>query len=344
MQARSVRSPAESLVTFAAEGFSEHVSPDGTSWRVFSIKVDDDGSMLHVAQRTADRDHQQSQIVMVSLGTALLLGLATSVWLGRRVRNELEPLVQLSDAVQRHDPLQGDELPAADRDELVPIREAVMILGQRLSKLVEHERAFTAHAAHTLRTPLAGMDAQLAAAMQECTAQSLPRLNRARDALARLNLVVVALLNLFRADRSLELQRIDLAALVARWPFDGLTVKVDQRAQLEADPELLTAALFNLLDNSQRHGATNATVSAWASGREVLVQVEDDGPGIAPESIGHLQQAIDGHQASGQLGLGLTMASLVARAHNGRLRLVDREGGACVVLSFELDPGGAAHD
>jgi hypothetical protein len=88
--------------------------------------------MLHVAQRTEERQLQQMQVTLVSLGTALLVGLVTSVWLRRRVRRELDPLLLMIDAVRRHDPLQGDEMPPATRDELVPMREAVMALGQRL--------------------------------------------------------------------------------------------------------------------------------------------------------------------------------------------------------------------
>lgn len=341
MQARSVRSPAEPLAALASRGFSDQATADGTAWRVYSIPVDDDGSMLHVAQRTAERSAQQMQVALVSLGTALLVGLATSVWLGRRVRRELEPLVLMSEAVRLHDPLQGSVLPAATRGELVPMREAVMALGLRLLELVERERAFTAHAAHTLRTPLAGMDAQLAAAMRESPPQGQARLRSARDALARLNHVVVALLHLFRADRDLQPEPIDLAALAARWPFEGLAVTVDQRAALHADPGLLTAALLNLLDNSKRYGAANAVISVQAGGGGVILQVEDDGPGIAPDRLAALQGAIESRQGSGPLGLGLTLASLVARAHNGRLRLCAGERGARVEITFETVSGAA---
>jgi K+-sensing histidine kinase KdpD len=179
------------------------------------------------------------------------------------------------------------------------------------------------------------MDAQLAAAMRESPPQGLPRLRSARDALARLNHVVVALLHLFRADRDMRLESIDMAALVGRWSFEGLTVKVDQRVPLHADPELLTAALLNLLDNSQRYGAANAIVRVLSEGTTVLVQVEDDGPGIAPERLHALQDAIDCRQDSGPAGLGLTLASIVARAHKGRLRLAAGEHGTRVELSFE---------
>jgi two-component system OmpR family sensor kinase len=342
MQARSVSSPTEPLATRPVEGFSDHTTPDGTAWRVYSIRVDDDGSMLHVAQRMSDRYRQQMQVAMLSLGTALLLGLGTSAWLARRVRLELTPLLRMAEAVQRHDPLQSAQMPAADRSELVPIRAAVMALGRRLSDLVERERAFSAHAAHTLRTPLAGMDAQLAVALQESSPAARPRLVRTREALARLNLVLIALLNLFRSDRSLQLQQVDVAALIVRWPVAGLAVEVDQRAALSADPELLTAALFNLLDNAQRYGARHALISVLPDTGSVRVRVADDGAGIGTDALAQLQRAIDSGATSSQLrlgggaglGLGLTMANLVARAHHGGLRLVATEVGTCVEMSF----------
>jgi len=341
MQARSIRSPAEPLAPLGGEGFSDRETADGTVWRVYSIKVDDDGSMLHVAQRAADRHQQQMQVALVSLGAALLAGLLTSVWLGRRVSRELEPLVQLSEAVRRHDPFAGPDLPAATRDELVPLREAVVALGLRLSSLAERERAFAAHAAHTLRTPLAGMDAQLAVAMRESPPPGLPRLRRVRDALGRLNLVVVALLHLFRADRELRPQPIDMATLLSRLPFEGLSVTVAQRAPLQADTELLTAALLNLLDNAQRHGARHVEISVEARGADVLVQVQDDGPGIEAERLRALQDAIERRQDGAPLGLGLTLASLVARSHRGRLQLSAGERGTRVEMSFEAVPPGA---
>jgi signal transduction histidine kinase len=348
MQARSQMSPAELLAPLGREGFSDKVTSDGTAWRVYSIKADADGSMLHVAQRASDRNQAQMHVAVVTLAAALCVGIATSLWLGRRVRRELEPLVLLSDAVRQHDPLHGPDLPVATREELVPMRDAVMALGRRLSQLVGRERAFTAHAAHILRTPLAGMDAQLAAAMLESPPQGLPRLRRARDALARLNHMVVALLHLFRSDTDLQRQPIDMAALVARWPFEGLAVTVSQHATLRADPDLVTAALLNLLDNAQHYGAGNAVIRVQDSADEVLMQVDDDGPGIDSERLRALQGAIDSGEDSGHLGLGLTLASLVAHAHNGRLRLEALEQGTRVELSFEAERNaatiGRSHD
>jgi signal transduction histidine kinase len=310
------------------------VLADGQAWRVYSIAVDDDGSMLHVGQTLDDRRLQQLRVAVVSLGAALGVGLVAAVWLSRRVRIELEPLVRLSEAVRRLDPLAAASLPPATRDELVPLRDAVIELGERLSRMLANERAFIAHAAHTLRTPLAGMDAQLAAAMQECPPQSLPRLQRTRDALARLNRVVLALLNMFRSGTDLNLQPVELSALLARLPFEGLTLTVVQQVPLLADPDLMTAALLNLLENASRHGARQVTLEVLAVGADVLLRIQDDGSGFEVERLPVMQQAIDSQDyARGKgLGLGLTLADLVARAHGGRLRLLAGPAGATVEI------------
>ena len=119
---------------------------------------------------------------------------------------------------------------------------------------------------------------------------------------------------------------------------------VDQRVALQADPALLTAALFNLLDNALRYGANHALIRVLPATDAVLVQVEDDGPGIEATRLAQLQQAIENPQqhtqAAAALGLGLTMAGLVARAHQGRMRLIAQERGICVEMSFRLEASG----
>src|SRR5512134_193270 len=98
-------------------------------------------------------------------------------WLRLRVRRELQPLQTLSERLRMHDPLaRSPLLGAAERAELAPVHAAIDALGQRLADRVAQERAFATHAAHALRTPLAGMDAQLAVALREVAPEHQPRL------------------------------------------------------------------------------------------------------------------------------------------------------------------------
>lgn len=326
---RSKRAPAEPWHAQPRRGFAD--APFG--WRSYGRPLG--AAMLYAAQTGDERRETMAAVGLASAGTALAVGLLCMLWLSARVRRELLPLTLFSQALRTHDPLASDAaLPAAGREELVPMRDAIEELGQRLARRVANERAFTAHAAHALRTPLAGMDAQLAVALREAGPEAQPRLLRTREAAARLRRVVTALLTLFRSGVDLQWQPVDVAALLARLPVEGLELKLPAGATVEADPDLLAAALINLLDNSLRHGA--GWVSVELQGQRI--RLRDDSRGVDAARLAELQEALAQQDYEGRMGLGLTLADMVARAHGGGLRLLAGAGGFCVELCLGQPP------
>ena len=266
----------------------------------------------------------------------LVMALASLVWLRWRMRVELAPLQKLSQRLEDHDPLAADAtLGPAERRELVPVHAAVDALSQRLAARLTQERAFSAHAAHALRTPLAGIDAQLAVALREAAPPLQLRLQRVRTAAVRLQRVVAALLSLFRSGVDLQREPLGLASLVARMPVDGLSVQVQAHHPLQADADLLTAALLNLLDNAARHGAQHVTIT---TPRAQCVRVQDDGPGVTPAQRAALRAALAQDRPERPVGLGLVLAQLVARAHGGTLQLPEAPGGFVVELDLGAVP------
>jgi signal transduction histidine kinase len=326
---RSLRAPAAPLRTTPTPGFT-----DSGDWRVFGTALANDGRMLYVAQSTAERLEAQVEVGLAAALAALAVGLLGHVWLRARVRHELAPLERLSLRLARHDPTaQGESLGLAEREELQPVHAAIDDLGQRLARRIANERAFSSHAAHALRTPLAGIDAQLAVALRESPPALSPRIKRAREAAARLQHVVAALLTLFRSNADVNRGPVDLPALLARLPVEGLNVEVQAHARVTADADLLSAALLNLLDNALRYGARRVSVSVPAPG---TVRAHDDGPGVPAARRLALQQSIDqtadGSGVGVGVGLGLRLADLVARAHEGRLVLPEVAAGFAVDL------------
>lgn len=323
---RSSNAPVSALLRTGTAGFSE-----AGTWRVFGSSLtgadgngQQGGRMLYVAHTHQERREAQSEVMLSAVLSALSIGLLGHLWLRTRVRNELQPLDRLSERLARYDPLDmSQSLGAAERVELAPVHTAIDQLGHRLALRVDHERLVAAHAAHALRTPLAGMDAQLAVALRESTPEAQPRLQRVRDASLRLQRVVRSLLDLFRIGSEVRRQRVDVKALLAHLPVPGVEVVVDEQAQIDADPDLLAAALLNLLDNAQRYGARRATVTVPAPGRLLLC---DDGRGAEPQRLTQLRVALETQRYDGQTGLGLMLADLVARAHGGHLRLPEGTG------------------
>lgn len=311
---RSPLAPQAPLQAAPASGFA-----DTPVWRVFGRSLGAEGRLLIVAQTHAERAEARFEAGLYAGLATLAVGLLGYLWLRARVGRELAPLQTLSERLAHHDPLQsGATLGPAQREELRSIHMAIDELAQRLARRVASERAFSAHAAHALRTPLAGIDAQLAVALRECEPALQPRLRRVREAAGRLQHVVAALLTLFRSGTELQRQPVNLRSLLERLPVEGLKVEVQATRAVRADADLLAAALLNLLDNARRYGAHRMVVSTPS---DDTVRLHDDGPGIAATQRQSLQAALDAQSYEGTMGLGLMLADVVAHAHGGRLVL-----------------------
>ncbi len=334
VELRSYRSPAQALSTQRAEGF---VRRDG--WRVYVMPFAASGRTLLVAQSGAERQEARLEAVISAVLAALVVGAGAVFLLRRRLRLELAPIAELAQAVRGHDPVaRGSTLPGPTREEMLPIHAAIADLGGRLAKRVANEQAFSAHAAHALRTPLATVIANLAVAQRRATTEDDRQfLQRCRDATSRLRRVVTALLTMFRTGNEPRLQPVDVNALVAQIPFESLSVSCEARVPVHADPDLLSAALMNLLDNAQRHGASSAHVRAFAYGEaHMCLRVSDDGPGIPTHERRSLQDELDEERYGGRVRLGLMLVDLVARAHGGRCSLLPASAGFAVTVTFKL--------
>jgi signal transduction histidine kinase len=328
---RSAMAPAEPLTRELQAGFE-----DSDSWRVFRWPIAAQQRVLYVAHTQTERSEVQREIALTTIAVALLVGGLGMVWLSGRVDKELRPLAALSRVLAAYDPLEPGAVPGPPaRSELVPVHLAIGTLGQRLRERVASERAFSAHAAHALRTPLAGIDAQLAVALRESPPPVQARLLRVRAASDRLRRVVTSLLALFRSDVRPHREWVDLADLAARLPADGFVVRAAAGGPVSADPDLLAAAISNLLDNAARLGAHHVMISSPEAG---VVRVHDDGPGVSAQRREQLQHAIDTQDAEQLGGLGLILASMVARAHGGALRLPTVDTG----FAADLDVGVSA--
>jgi len=330
---RSSRAPNAPFARVPLTGYIDH-----EQWRVFGLALGSEGRILYVAQTGAERAEAKFEVAVSAVLAALAVGILGYFWLSALLRHELAPVQRLSDRLAEHERLApGATLGSAERAELETVHRSIDRLGQRLAQRLAHERAFTAQAAHALRTPLAGIDAQLAMCLRESPAELQPRLQRAREAAGRLQRVVLALLTLFRSDGEPLREAVDLALLLRQFPIERLQVDLQATHLLDADPDLLAAAFGNLLDNAQRHGAARVTVSTPSPH---TMRLDDDGPGVTPERHAALCAALDAQTYEGVPGLGLTLADLVARAHGGRLRLPAPTSGRGFSVELSLAPFG----
>jgi signal transduction histidine kinase len=304
---------------------------DRAQWRLYGLSLSGGRGLLVVAQTGAERREVRREVAGYALLAALALAALGLPLLAWRSQRELRPLQRLADGLAGFDAANSDPRALAEqigspaRAELRPIHAALQQIGERLGRRLALEREFTAQSAHLLRTPLAGMDAQLAVALKEQPDQ--PRLQRVREASRRLQHLLLALLRLFRSTPELKRVPLDARVLLAGMPMGSLQLEDGPPCPLDADAELLAAALLNLIDNAQRHGATRLWLTQPGDGELLL---SDDGTGLGDTE----RQALRSRLASGtsEHGLGLRLAQLVAQAHGGVIELPDCRQGFAVLL------------
>lgn len=263
-------------------------------------------------------------------------------------RLALKPVSESIRAARRLDPEQLTErLPrTGSGDELDELAGTINDLLDRLAAYHRQVIRFTADASHELRGPLAAMRAAVDVALGK------PReLEDYRDALAslgeqceRLTALVSGLLLLARADAGavrIEHQAVDLAAL-ARAVVELFEPLAEERGvRLEAscgaavavvgDPSRLRQLATNLLDNAIRFAAPAGTARLTVEERaeQVILEVSDDGSGIAPEHLPHVFDRfyqVDPARSSGGGGLGLSICQWIVRAHGGTITVASASG------------------
>ncbi|MDB5729025.1 MAG: histidine kinase, gyrase and HSP90-like ATPase family protein [Noviherbaspirillum sp.] len=128
------------------------------------------------------------------------------------------------------------------------------------------------------------------------------------------------------------------ASLDAQFRECGFTVAlVDPKLALDADRDLIFSAASNLLQNAFEftHPHTDVTLTAYATGDRILIDVSDHCGGLRPgEQAKMFMPFVQGGSERGGLGLGLAIAQRSVEANGGTLSVRDMPGSGCV---FTID-------
>ncbi len=288
---------------------------------------------------------------------ALSLFLAAGSWIA--ARSGLAPLRRLAQQIDQRAP--GDLRPvdaSAPYAEIEPIMRALNDQLQATARRLETERRFFAEAAHELRTPLAVLSAQAHVVANESSERGRREALAALEAgIERSGRVVGRLLTLARLDAPpppdtfAPLDAGGLAeeiasALSARAAASGhaLELAASDPVILEGSEEALRAALENLVDNALRYTPPGTTIklSVRRLGDECVIEVADDGPGIAPalhdRVFGRFERL--GRQGGDGTGLGLAIVRRVAEIHGGQAEFRPGPDGRGCLFRLRLPIGG----
>ena len=227
---------------------------------------------------------------------------------------------------------------------LIPVRASM----DRRDAALRRQREFTANASHELRTPLTVIRTSVAD-LRRNRKQPVEKVGEALDDIdaevSHLTALVEDLLLLARTDSgALALDRTPLdfadVAVEAVGPLTpiaaqrGVLLEADPRpAMVSGDPLRLRQLVTILTDNALAHSSTGTTVDVRIrpEGPDVVLTVDDQGPGIREEDLPRIFERFwrADNAPAGGTGLGLSIAAWIVEAHGGTIAATNRpEGGA----------------
>ncbi|MCW5852634.1 MAG: HAMP domain-containing histidine kinase [Anaerolineae bacterium] len=337
------------------EGFVT-TNVDGGRLRIYSVPVflvraGPPVLVIQVGRSLTELDNNLRALRFVfGGGIASILLLATGIsWL--IIRQGLRPITTitaLAERIQRAEDMQQRIEYAGPADEVGRLAATFNNMLERIQRAFEAQQRFLADASHSLRTPLTTIQGNVELLLRshpEDPEEERILLEAVRRETRRLTRVVGDLLLLAQADAGQSFQRIpvEMMTLVlevyqqARTIADGVHVALGHEdiGLVAGDPDRLKEVLLNLTDNAVKYTPQGGkvTLSLYADGPWVRVEVADTGPGIPPEHLPHIFERfyrVPGIKArpgrpSGT-GLGLPIAKWIVESHGGRLTVDSKVG------------------
>jgi heavy metal sensor kinase len=326
---------------------------DGTAVRLMqgTERVGSQQVLIRLARSEARLWHELREFVgglLLGLPVALLIAGLAGYALARRTLAPIDQMVRQAEQIGA-DHL-NQRLPVENPyDELGHLARVFNAMLARLQSSFEQLKRFTSDASHELRTPLTALRSVGEVGLQDTKDASHYRevICSMLEEVDRLTHLVDSLLLLSRADAGhiqLKHERVSLAALaqeavnlllvLAEEKDLRVTIEGDEQIRVHADRLLLRQALINLVDSAIKYSPKDATVAIriyTEERQQAVFEIEDKGPGIAPEHHDKIFQRfyrVDKARARemGGTGLGLSIVQWAAEVHNGSVEIASEEG------------------
>jgi hypothetical protein len=296
-----------------------------------------DGPWLDVASEIPPLRPWHSRTFLIAFVLMTLAAAGLTIWAVRRLTAPVRTLAAAAEALGRD--VNAPPLPEDGPTEIATAAAAFNTMAGRIRRFVHDRTEMLTAIGHDLRTPITRMklraefmedDEQrrkMLADLEEMEAMVAATLAFGRDATSA---EPVAALDLPELLRTL----LDEAADARPGCADTLRYEGPQRLTIRARPLALKRALANLVANALNYGGSARIRLAPPTRGFVIVEVEDDGPGIPPQELDRVFEPFHRVEASrnretGGVGLGLPIARNILRAHGGDVTLANRPmGGA----------------
>jgi signal transduction histidine kinase len=290
---------------------------------------------------------------LAALGFTLLV--FTIAWGARSLRRMFTPLDELYNASERV--ANGDYSARVEEKgspEIHSLMRSFNSMAERLQANDQQRRNMLADISHELRTPITVIQGNVEGILDglypadeerlKSIIEETQILSRLVDDLRTLALAESGALPLKRELTNLpELIRDAVSGLEAQAKEKDIQVKMsfDDSEDVSLDPQRVREVLTNLLSNAVRYTPrggevhVRSTEAGQGPERNVLISIQDNGPGIDADILPHVFDRFYKSSDSGGMGLGLSIAKYLVEAHGGKI-WAESEPGKGATISFTL--------
>ncbi len=327
------------------------------------------GFRLLVGRDLEDREALRGlmwRALLTSLGWLVLVGAAGGIFVALRVLRRVDAMSASAQSIMSGDLSQ--RLPrTGSGDELDRLATSLNAMLERIGELMKGMQEVSDNIAHDLKTPLTrlrnGVDEALRKAQSPDDYRAcLEKVVEESEGLIRVFNALLMIARLESGAAQEAMQDFDVAEVArdvaelydAVAEDQGVTLTLDAEAPLmmRGGRELIGQALANLVDNAIKYGAADVggaqerlvKIAAHRSADRIELMVADRGPGIAAPDRARVVERfvrLEGSRSRPGSGLGLSLATAVARLHHGALRLEDNAPGLRVTLELPVRAGKA---
>ena len=274
-----------------------------------------------------------------------------------------KPIDLLTRGIQRMG--RGDlsvRVPVKGGGELKKLAETFNTMSEKLERLDKSRNQFVSNASHELKTPLSTMKILLENIIYQPDMDNNLRTEFLTDVnleIDRLNLIISDLLTLVSMDTKamrLRLETFKLSdavqevvqrlSVVAGQKHQEIKVQLSDGCEMHADRAKLTQVVYNILDNAIKYTPQGGLIRVRLirSGRNAILTIADNGPGIPKEDQAHIFDRfyrVDKARSrdTGGTGLGLSIVHQFVLMHGGNVSVESKEG-AGTTFTIELPMGG----
>jgi signal transduction histidine kinase len=321
------------------------------------------GFRLLVGRDFEERDRLRQILAQPARWAVVLIvvmGVAGGIFVARRVLKRIDSMTATNERIMAGD-LSGRLAVTGSGDEFDRLANSLNAMLERIEALMSGLKQVSDNIAHDLKTPLTRLRNRTEEALRSAKSEAdyraaLESTIEESDGLIR---TFDALLMIARAEagearhgmtdfdaNDVAKSVVELYEPLAEEKGLRLAAEIDGPLPVHGSRELVGQALANLVDNAIKYGAAGRAgdrneirVATHRDNASALLIVADHGLGIAAKDRGRAVERfvrLETSRTRPGVGLGLSLASAVARLHGGELRLEDNSPGLRVTLALPI--------